>query len=197
MDELRWIQQAREGDLEAFGHLVRLYQTPVYNLAYRMLGETMDAEDATQETFLRAFQHLHRYDPTRPFRTWLLSIAAHYCVDVLRRRQPQVSLNDEIQQAGPLPSLADVVAIWEEQEHIQQMLMRLSPDDRAVITLMYWYDCSCEEIARILGTTVSAVKSRLYRARLALAEMLKEQDAGSKGQDAGSKGQDVGRRDGL
>ncbi|MCS7282154.1 MAG: sigma-70 family RNA polymerase sigma factor [Anaerolineae bacterium] len=177
MDEQRWVRQAQEGDLEAFGHLVRLYQTPIYNLAYRMLGETMDAEDATQETFLRAFQYLHRYDPARPFRTWLLSIAAHYCVDILRRRRPQVTLNDEIAQNSPSPSPTDAVAAWEQREHIQQMLMRLSPDDRAVITLMYWYDFSCEEIAGILGTTVSAVKSRLYRARLALAEMLKDQDA--------------------
>lgn len=176
MDEQRWIQQAREGNLDAFGHLVCLYQTPVFNLAYRMLGETMDAEDVAQETFLRAFRNLHRYDPTRPFRTWLLSIAAHCCVDLLRRRRSHVPLNDEIQQSGPPLSPDDAVVRWEEQDQVQQLLMRLSPEDRAVITLMYWYDCSCEEIAQILGTTVSAVKSRLYRARLALAEMWRDDE---------------------
>ncbi len=177
MSEQRWIQQAREGDMEAFGNLIHLYQGPVYNLAYRMLGEAMEAEDAVQETFLRAFQHLHRYDPSRPFRTWLLSIAAHYCVDRLRRRRPQVSLDDGAFHES-LPSPSDAVAAWEEREHLQQMLLRLSPEDRAVITLMYWYGCSCEEIAQILGTTASAVKSRLYRARLALAAMLQEDETG-------------------
>lgn len=79
-DEVTWIQQAQKGDTDAFARLVQRYQTPVYNLAYRMLGERMEAEDAAQETFLRAFRNLSQYDPARPFRNWLLSITAHYCV---------------------------------------------------------------------------------------------------------------------
>src|SRR5512134_1836935 len=74
-EEMAWVLQAQQGNDEAFTRLVEHYQTPVYNLCYRMLGEPEAAEDAAQETFLRAFQHLHRYDRKRPFATWLLSIS--------------------------------------------------------------------------------------------------------------------------
>ena len=87
VQELAWLERARAGDDVAFCRLVQAYQVPVYNLAYRMLGNAAEAEDAAQETFLRAYQHLHRYDQKRPFATWLLSIAAHYCIDRLRRRK--------------------------------------------------------------------------------------------------------------
>ncbi|MGB9776120.1 MAG: RNA polymerase sigma factor [Anaerolineae bacterium] len=173
MDEVAWIQQAQQGDMDAFARLVQLYQTPVYNLAYRMLGERMEAEDAAQETFLRAFRHLSRYDPARPFRNWLLSITAHYCVDRLRRRRPLLALDDEIATGGGADP-GDAVVAWEARERIQRFLLRLPAEDRAAVTLRYWYDCSYEEMAQILGTTVSAVKSRLHRARLALARMVEE-----------------------
>src|SRR5258708_40025145 len=90
-----WVVQAQHGSEEAFTRLVESYQTHVYNLCYRMLGEPESAEDAAQETFLRAFHHLHRYDQKRPFATWLLSIAAHYCIDRLRPRKFLMSSIDE------------------------------------------------------------------------------------------------------
>ena len=86
-DELAWVLQAQQGNDEAFTKLVEEHQTHVYNLCYRMLGEPEAAEDAAQEAFLRAYQNLHRYDQNRAFATWLLSIAAHYCIDRLRRRK--------------------------------------------------------------------------------------------------------------
>ena len=100
MDQERaWIEQALAGDQEAFGHLVRAYERPVYNLTYRMLGNSAEAEDAAQETFLRAYSKLATYQPGRKFVNWLLSIASHHCIDRLRRRSraPQLSLE------GPLP----------------------------------------------------------------------------------------------
>ncbi len=174
IDEATWIQQAQRGDTDAFARLVQLYQTPVYNLAYRMLGERMEAEDAAQETFLRAFRNLGQYDPARPFRNWLLSITAHYCVDRIRRRRSLLTLDDEFSPGETGADPGGAVAAWEVREHIQRLLMCLPAEDRAAVTLRYWYDCSYEEMAQILGTTVSAVKSRLHRARLALAQMLGE-----------------------
>ena len=178
-DEAEWIRRAREGDQVAFGHLVTAYQTAVYNLAYRMLGDAGEAEDAAQETFLRAYVHLQSYDPRRSFRTWLLSIASHYCIDRLRRRRiTWLSLEDEIASPGhltqPGPDPEAAVIRREREEQIQRLLAALSPTDRAAITLRYWYDCSYEEIAEMLSLTVSAVKSRLHRARRALARMLEE-----------------------
>ncbi len=94
-DESALVAQAQHGSEEAFTQLVEAYQVHVYNLCYRMLGEAQSAEDAAQETFLRAFQHLHRYDHGRPFATWILSIAAHYCIDRLRRRRFSFTSIDE------------------------------------------------------------------------------------------------------
>ncbi len=176
-NEAEWIQLAREGDQAAFGRLVAAYQTPVYNLAYRMLGNAGEAEDAAQEAFLRAYIHLSRYDPQRPFSTWLFSITSHYCIDQLRRRritwlplEEEFSLPVRFTSANPGPEA--VATRREEQDQVQQLLDVLSPTDRAAITLHYWYDYSYQEIAQTLDLTVSAVKSRLYRARRALAEMV-------------------------
>jgi RNA polymerase sigma-70 factor (ECF subfamily) len=181
-DESDLIRQAREGDQAAFGRLVYAYQTPVYNLAYRMLGNAGEAEEAAQEAFLRAFTHLDRYDPQRSFRTWLLSITSHYCIDCLRRRRiTWLPLEDELAVPEPVdlvrgsPNPALVVERREQEEQIQQLLAKLSATDRAAVTLCYWYDCSYEEIAETLKLTVSAVKSRLYRARRTMAGLLAQQ----------------------
>ncbi|GAB4470275.1 MAG: sigma-70 family RNA polymerase sigma factor [Anaerolineales bacterium] len=176
--ELQWIRQALAGDSEAFVQLIEIYQRSVFNLCYRMLGNAEDAEDAAQETFLRAFRSLRKYDQGRSFATWLLSIAAHYCIDQIRKRKMIVfSLEDvpelEFAHHGPLPEAA--VGLREDQQRVQQLLKMLSETDRAAIILYYWYDFSYEEIAQTLSLTVSAVKSRLHRARRALAESWLEQ----------------------
>jgi len=180
-EEQTWISQARQGNDEAFTRLVEQYQSPVYNLCYRMLGEPEQAEDAAQESFLRAYQNLARYDPQRPFATWLLSISAHYCIDRLRRRRFTIfSLDAEREEDDRPMELPDVHALdpereairRDEQHEIQSVLGRLEATDRAAIVLRYWYDFSEVEIAESLRLTVSAVKSRLHRARKAVARLL-------------------------
>jgi RNA polymerase sigma-70 factor (ECF subfamily) len=176
-DERTWIEQALKGDQVAFGHLVRAYERPVYNLTYRLLGDPLEAEDAAQETFLRAYNKLATYQPERKFVNWLLSIASHYCIDLMRRRSraPELSLD------GPLPPqwlTSDAerpdqrVDRKQQQEQIRRLLDTLEPTYRAAVVLRYWYDLSYEEIAETMGTTESAIKSRLHRARRMLAERL-------------------------
>ena len=181
-DESSLVIQAQHGSEEAFTALVETYQTHVYNLCFRMLGEAESAEDAAQETFLRAFQHLQRYDQGRPFATWLLSIAAHYCIDRLRRRRFSFTSTEEDEEengveladpAAPNPELETVRQ--EQREQMQVFLQKLSPVDRAAIVLRYWNDCSEVEIARTLHLTVSAVKSRLHRARRELGGFWQEE----------------------
>ncbi len=176
--ELAWIQQARAGDHAAFSRLVEAYQTPVYNLAYRMLGNPAEAEDAAQETFLRAYAQLHTYRPERRFSTWILSIASHYCVDRLRRRRfTWLSADEEpVQQllrahtGGEEPEAIALEA--ETRAEVQAMLGRLDPMYREPIILRYWYDLSYKEIAEVMGITEATVKTRLHRARLQLAAFM-------------------------
>ena len=182
-DEMAWVLQAQQGSDEAFTHLVETYQTPVYNLCYRMLGEPDLAEDAAQETFLRAYQHLGRYDQKRPFATWLLSIAAHYCIDRLRRRKfAMFSIDEEDDDNAPFeipdphsPNPEAESVRREERDQLHGLLRRLDATDRAAIVMRYWHDFSEVEIAESLRLTVSAVKSRLHRARKELASEWKEE----------------------
>ena len=183
-DELAWVLQAQQGNDEAFTKLVEEHQTHVYNLCYRMIGEPEAAEDAAQETFLRAYQNLHRYDRNRSFATWLLSIGAHYCIDRLRRRKLSVFSIDEENEDGTSFEIRDAAALDPEAESVKReardrlhvLLKDLDETDRAAIVLRYWYDCSEIEIADALKLTVSAVKSRLHRARRALAGMWQEDE---------------------
>ncbi|MGC8855438.1 MAG: RNA polymerase sigma factor [Anaerolineae bacterium] len=190
-EELVWVNRARQGSDEAFTRLVERYQTPVYNLCYRMLGEAEAAEDAAQETFLRAYQHLLRYDQGRPFATWLLSIAAHYCIDRLRRRKLLTfSMDDHQSRDEERFEIADANSLdpedeslrREERAQVQQLLQSLDALDRAAIVMRYWYDFSEAEIAETLHLTVSAVKSRLHRARRTLARHLREESPAMRAQ---------------
>jgi RNA polymerase sigma-70 factor (ECF subfamily) len=172
------VAQVIDGDQSAFAELVETYQQSVYNLTYRMLGNAGEAEDAAQEAFLRAYQHIKRYDPERSFKTWLLSIASNYCIDRIRKRRlTWLSIDEPL---PPHPSLTsnspDPEAFTADNEQsvvIHEMLGELAPDYRAAVVLRYWYDMSYIEIAKTLGTTESAIKSRLFRARQMLAEQVR------------------------
>ncbi len=172
--ETLWIQEARKGDDEAFGRLVENYQTPVYHLCYRMLGNSNDAEDAAQESFIRAYRYLKKYDPNRSFATWLLSIASHYCIDRMRKRKlatvSTAVIPAEIIADRNAPNPEKQFKSKEKEALMENLLNDLKPTDRAAIVLRYWHDYSEVQIAEALGLTVSAVKSRLYRARRTLAE---------------------------
>lgn len=172
-EENTWLEQAIQGNMDAFTELVETYQRPVFNLCYRMLGDAQEAEDAAQETFWRAYQGIKKYDSNRSFATWLLSIAAHYCIDQQRKRKlplVDIDLLPEEDAPDPSPNPEKVISRQMENKNLHKLLDKLQPQDRAAIVLRYWYEMSEEEIASTLQLTASAVKSRLFRARRQLAE---------------------------
>jgi RNA polymerase sigma-70 factor, ECF subfamily len=178
MDQERaWIEQALQGDRKAFGQLVRAYERPVYNLTYRMLGDSAEAEDAAQETFLRAYAKLATYQPGRKFVNWLLSIASHHCIDRLRRkgRAPQLSLDGPLPPqwlSSDTPRPDQLVSKKQERDRVREVLDILPADYRAAVVLRYWHGMSYREIAATMDTTESAIKSRLHRARRMMAQEL-------------------------
>jgi RNA polymerase sigma-70 factor (ECF subfamily) len=179
---LEWVQGTLQGDQDAFAELVYTYQDSVYNLCYRMLSERTEAEDAAQEAFLKAYLNLKRYDPARSFKTWLLTIASNHCIDRLRRRRMTwLSIDEPLPPNVTLrsdePEPENAMMFSERSEAVQELLDQLAPDYRAAVVLRYWYEYSYIEIADILDTTESAIKSRLFRARNMLAEILKPDDA--------------------
>lgn len=174
--ESTMVSAARAGDHEAFSRLVALYQRPVYSLCYRMLGNVHDAEDAAQDTFLKSYRALGSYDAERSFSTWLLSIAAHNCIDRLRRRRENLLSLDALPHwrhkpaDGPDPERA---ALERDESALMARLLATLPEDyRLVLVLRYWHDLGYEEIAATLNDTVPAVKSRLHRARRQMAAAL-------------------------
>ncbi len=174
-EEKQWAMLAQEGNPDAFGNLVDRYQKRVFSLCYRMLGTPTAAEDAAQEAFIRAYNAINRYDIERSFATWVLSIASNYCIDQIRKRKVTfLSIDSEkhgwlappAQDPTPEKSLLDK----EKQAQVHALLETLSETDRAAIVLQYWHDFSYDEIAEALSLSVSAVKSRLFRARKTMAE---------------------------
>ena len=172
--ELVWLDGARAGDTAAFARLVEAYQRPVYNLSYRMLHNSGEAEDAVQETFLRVYTKLPTYRRQYKLSSWILSIASHYCIDRLRRRKVTWLPLDDEPTASAIPSPEDgperAYLRSEANREVQEMVDRLGPSYRLPLILRYWCDLSYAEIAEILDLSVQAVKSRLHRARLQLAD---------------------------
>jgi RNA polymerase sigma-70 factor (ECF subfamily) len=166
------LYQVHQGNQAAFTNLVETYQRPVYNLCFRMLGTVEEAEDISQETFLRVYRNIKKYDAKRSFSTWILSIAAHLCIDQLRKRRMTIVSMDstpEPEMPDSKPGPESEFFRKQDQQQVQSLLKALNPNDRAAVIMYYWYDFSYDEIANSLSMTSSAVKSRLHRARLAMA----------------------------
>jgi RNA polymerase sigma-70 factor (ECF subfamily) len=178
-DERSCVAQALQGNQRAFAQLVDRYQTPVYNLCYRMLGNAPEAEDAAQETFVRVYRHLAKYDAKQKLSSWVLAIASHYCIDRLRRRRfTWLSLEDVLPapvQNHDMVRPEETALDNESSAEVRDLMQELPPDYRLVITLRYWQDLSYAKIAQVVGTTESAVKSRLHRARRMMAQQILSQ----------------------
>jgi RNA polymerase sigma factor (sigma-70 family) len=178
MSDAALVELVLADDQDAFTVLVERYKDAVQNLAYRMLSNTAEAEDVTQETFVRAYTQLATYKPAHKFSTWLLSIASHLAIDQLRRRRflalplEDVPFLEWIADVGSGPEQSALEG--EQQDEIQIYLQRLPSKYRAVIVLRYWYDFSYEEIARTLNLTPALVKARLHRARELLARYMQQ-----------------------
>ena len=172
VDDESLVRRVLNGDVGAFSEIVERYQGQVYNLAYRMLGNPHDAEDAAQEAFLRCYSQLGSYDSGRKFSTWLLSITSHLCIDLLRRRRfTWLSWDDASydRSGAPEEEPESVAMRLETRREFQKVLQAMSPKYRLVTILRYWHDLSFHEIAEATGLSESAVKTRLFRAREWLA----------------------------
>ncbi len=175
MDERGLVSHVLHGDLDAYETIVRRHQQTVFNTAWRLLGNLHDAEDAAQETFIRAFQFLDKYDPDRPLAPWLKKIAVRVCLDSLagRRRLPILETDHELLPA-PDPGPETQTLDRQRDERVRAELLGLPSRYRAVIELRHFQGLDYAEIARVLKRPLSTVKSDLFRSRKMLAERLKD-----------------------
>jgi len=171
------VNQTLQGDLEAYSDLVREYQSSVFSVCYRVLGNRRDAEDLTQDTFLRAYNHLDSFDMERPFGPWVRTVAANLCYNHLNQsRLPSMPLLDEhdIPKGGGGKTPEAWLIKNERQERIYQALWQLPPHHRVAIELRHFQDLTYQEMADELEIPLNTVRSHLYRARNKLAELLRK-----------------------
>ena len=180
MKEELLLEKARQGDQEAFGELVRLYEKKVYALTLRMCKKPDDAAEAAQEAFLAAWQGLKFFRGEASFSTWLYRLASNACVDLLRKEQRHKaaagpSLNDAdtyIEVADDAATPQELAERSELREQIEEGLQSLSPEHREVLILRELHQLSYDEIAQTLDLDTGTVKSRISRGRKALRNFL-------------------------
>lgn len=185
MDEPALIDDAKRGDLDAFNHLVLVYQSLAYNVAYRIMGEGDSAADATQEAFISAFRHIKRFRGGS-FRSWLLRIVTNACYDELRRRKrrPATSLEAMTEYSegsdSDDPATLGTQSVGPETEAergelsaaIQECINNLSPEFKVVVVLVDIQGYDYQEVSDVIDRPLGTVKSRLARARAKLRQCL-------------------------
>ena len=176
------IRRCKQGEERAYRELVQRFQRPVYSVAFRMVRSAEDAEDATQETFVRVFRALDRYDPARSFEAWLFTITTRLCIDLMRRRKVRpISLSRQDPESGEDQTIdiedpglgpEETTSHAEEERHAQNLIDSLPPHYRIVVMLRHQQDLSYEEIAEALSLPLGTVKARIHRARALLKDRI-------------------------
>jgi RNA polymerase sigma-70 factor (ECF subfamily) len=171
-EEIEMVTDCQNGDRTALDKLVRQLQKPIYNAAYRMLGNPEEAADVTQTTFLKVFENIQQFNPNYRLFSWTYRIAMNECIDQLKRsrrteplKESPIAKTDSPQEQAATAQLAG---------EVQATLMELSEDHRAVITLRHFSECSYEDISRILQLPEKTVKSRLFTARQQMKNKLQQ-----------------------
>ena len=185
MSELEYINRAKEGDMEAFSQLVTLYENKILNYCFRMLNNRGDAEDATQEVFVKLYRYLGSYGEQSAFSTWLYKIASNVCLDYLRkvkRHRDTVSINQQnaegeefsisVEDKGLSPY--ESAQLGEARKALAKAIASLGEEQKRVIVLREIEGLSYEEIAEIIGIAPGTVKSRINRARQTLKKILEK-----------------------
>jgi RNA polymerase sigma-70 factor (ECF subfamily) len=173
---------ARKGDQRAFAELVELYKDKIFHLAYRMLNNRHEAEDVVQDTFLRVYKNLERYDENQKFSTWIYRIGTNLCIDRLRKRKPTYSLDAEMNDQEGIDGYAMIPSedrtpeteymLSETQQMIRQAIDSLPAKYKTVMVLRYMQELSLQEISDVLDMPVTTIKTRVHRGREFLRKKL-------------------------
>ncbi|WP_186578127.1 RNA polymerase sigma factor SigW [Aquibacillus kalidii] len=177
------IKSVKKGDQSAYEDIVSFYQSKVYAICYRMIGNSHEAEDLAQEAFIRAYVNIHSFDEKKKFSTWLYRIATNLTIDRIRKKKPDFYLDAEVRGTDGLDMYSQLpaeqalpeeeVESLEIQTVIQQEIMNLPAKYRSVIALRFVDELPLAEISEILDIPVGTVKTRIHRGREALRKRLR------------------------
>ncbi len=182
--ERSWVIESQQGSAQAFNRLVLKWEKPIYSLAFRMLQDRGEAEEATQEVFLLAFKGIRSFRQDSAFSTWLYRIALNHCSTRLKQRPHGINLS--LDDAGSVlypseklvvdGSQPEEILRAERRHRVLKALAYLQPEQRAVIELRFFQELTFEQVAEILKTPLSTIKSRLYTGLEMLKARLGSQD---------------------
>ena len=169
--DIEIVNQCLAGDLNAFEVLIERYKKAIYNTAFRMMGNREEAEDVSQEAFIRMYNSLSKYNSEYKFMTWALKVTTNLCLDSLRKRKAEVPIDEgfEIKDGKDTPE--EEYIRKENQKLVQDAIMKLPEKYREFLILFHHRNLSYQEIMAITGESLTIVKNRLYRAR----QMLKDE----------------------
>ncbi len=168
------VKAAREGDLAAFESLLRFFEGRVFGYVLRIVGNREDAEDITQDIFIKVYKKFGSYDEEQSFKTWLFAIATHAAYDFLRKKRvkPELLIISDPDRSFETADTTDTYIQIETGHDIRAALATLRPAYQSVLTLFYMEGLSVEEVARALGAPIGTVKTHLARARSAIKDVL-------------------------
>jgi RNA polymerase sigma-70 factor (ECF subfamily) len=165
------------GDRAAFDELLRCYERRVLMTAWRMLGSKEDAQDAAQEVFLRLYRHLHRIDPKRPLLPWIYRMTVNVCHDLHRKRRREVEVNPgEIDPASLTADPAGEIMRAEQKQMVAAALQTLTEKERAAVVLRDIQGLSTSEVAGILGSRETTVRSQISSARVKIKKLVEKME---------------------
>lgn len=174
LSDAQIVENILQGDASGFQELVTRYQKPVFSICYRMLRQREEAEDLSQEVFLKAYRYLRQYNHEHKFSSWILKIATNTCIDAIRKKRVDTMPLDEEIKTNQEDVSAEKAFLQEEaHREIESAIAALPPDYRMVVLLYHHHGQSYQQIADNLDIPMSMVKNRLFRARKLLKESLK------------------------
>lgn len=180
--EKGWLEQSRQGDHAAFENLIHCYQTMIHSVAYRMTGSMADADDLTQEAFIRAFQQIRSYRGEAKFSSWLCRIVMNAALNWRQRETRRAEIHKNwAQETLPGGSGEENAVADEHSRRVQDALARLPAKQRAAIILTVYEEMNHAEAARTLGCSEATVSWRVFAARAKLKRWLKTESRGAPG----------------
>jgi RNA polymerase sigma-70 factor, ECF subfamily len=179
-EEAGIIEAVLHGEVHLYRVLVMKYRAPVFNLAYRMTGSHADADDLAQEIFVRAFEKLHRFDRARSFFTWLYTIALNLIRNHLKKAGriafEEIGENTPVRPPDQSSDAGEILARDERITTVESTLQKLPKDLREALVLKFYQDLAFDQVAEILGISLSAAKMRVYRGLEKMRVMVEEEE---------------------
>ncbi|NEU32018.1 RNA polymerase sigma factor [bacterium LRH843] len=173
-EEHLWIQEVLSGDKQAFSHIINKYKNPLYATILRMTKHPQDAQDLVQESFIKVYEQLGKYDRKGSFSGWIYRVVINHCMDEFRKKRnkmKQVEMNEELTVNMNDPEI--IFLKKEKNRHVEHLIATLPEDERMIILLRYVQELSYDEISELIDTPVSTVRNKLHRAKKKMRDTVK------------------------